>query len=598
MGWWSSIGTGMKWAWDKGQTPLAITTTYAANTMVQVYNQGIALKSSIPGLTTPENLKVVKAVSKIFIFKMVPLLLLNAFNSYLQRIIHEPQDDNAPLWQNNIMVLSGATLINWSVWFYTQRESVTLLVETMAIDMIGPIAATAHLDTIPRSPNDPCEINHCNFKRRLKGNLREFFSLFAIDATAIGISYIPYVGKQAAFIFSLYSHGNVIVHAVKYNINCAWHRSTDSETILVLGTTYTLTDMLIKYMLEHTVGSTPIMVHKSLNHIMVLGLINNAAHMPIRYVKLGEGTLAYDPFFLYERGVDYVIDRIFAWNLALLKTLFRPNPEQPSLIFTWILKSLKSALDSDLEKVEAPQPGFFASVTRKIRPPVTRNAYEFVSDPVLRIFWADFHAIVAKIVKIINSVGHTVNAHTKVPVVATATSNGIPYFLHQKYGISPRITSFLIELCKQDDFLALTHSLNEFVKRLDPKKMPKLPLLPDNLLYSLHESKELPPVAEDSSKTHASIRDEIKRNPVEVIPKKNHEVNAHYFLKQKSQREVVNSHNFLKHTPSQREVVNSHDFLKHTPSQHEAVNSHRFLKPIQEQTTYKVNSGNRLKPSG
>jgi hypothetical protein len=506
MGWWSSIingtkstaeqvGNGLKMAWGWGQPVLGVTVNYVSNTAVQIYHQSIALKHTIPGFMTPENYKVVKAVAQVVTYKILPLILLNMMNQHLQTMTHGQDDEEDAPWKRDAMVLSAATFIDWMAWGYTQRQGITLCAEIMAIDIFGPIAATAHLNAIPKSPGDPCVINKCNFQRRLKGTGREILSLWLIDSTSDVITYLA--GKPIGFIFSLLSHGNEIAHAVNYR-NCPRHRTTDSETILVLGSTYTMVNMLIEYALERKVGLPPAVVQKAISHLIVLAVINNAAHMPIKYVEVGKGTLVYDPFFLYERAIENTADRVFLKTKTLLTKYFQPNPGRPPIInLNWLLKSLKQALDSDLEKVREAHPGFFKSSAKKILPPVVRSARDLVSNPVIRIFWTDIHDLLVDIAKIIDKVSNGVNGLTqsRIPLVPTATTSAAPTIVNWKLGLPNRLTSFLISLCEKEDFLALTRSFEEFLKRHSLKVENRLSLVDEELLKALHEgnSTETPP---------------------------------------------------------------------------------------------------------
>ena len=181
------------WAWDWTSKPIIKTATYVGNTIVGILNQGVALKEAIPALGSPESKKILRAGAAIVRHKLLPLIAINAINTLMLSIVRDERAEET--WMQTTM-LSAATLIDWGVWIYTQREGVELLVETFALDTKGASAFIEHKAKLPiPKSDDPCVVNHCTKKRYAKGDIRQPVVIALNDVLALAVSFIPYVGK-------------------------------------------------------------------------------------------------------------------------------------------------------------------------------------------------------------------------------------------------------------------------------------------------------------------------------------------------------------------------------------------------------------------
>lgn len=500
---WSSITDGAQQAWGWTVTPLTTLTTYAANTLVHSLNQGVALRNSIPALASPESKKILKAVAYITAYKILPLILLNSLNTAARTAVNEGREEENTAWYNAALLFIF-NMIDWTVIGYTRRQELELFLETLTLDIQAPAAFIAFKAGLPKSLPSPCEEQNCNYKRRAKGSIREFFVLFANDLLTGAISYIPYIGKPTDLILAVYFSGDVIVRSALLNY-CERHRSTDSELLLSLGLSYTVTIMLMDKILEATVGMPPFLVHRTMRHLMLLWHVNNAAHMDIKYVVPGKGTLAIDPIMAYERVSSFLTDGAFALSMDQLTKIVHPEPNAPPLFsLSNVLKKLTTALNSDLEKEHTPQPSFFKKVIKKALPPIFRSTQDAVHNPVIRIFWPNLQEFLLDILDIIEEAGMPVGKLTKTPVpgVAATVKKALPPILFKKYGISQNLTQFLIPLCKDEDFWSFVLALQQWLQRHNVNDKKALASISSDKLISLHEGGEqvtIAPPQEDES---------------------------------------------------------------------------------------------------
>lgn len=496
MGWWSSIENGAKvvgetaaWAWNWTYKPLVTTTTYAANTVVYLLKQGIALRQSIPALATPESTKILKAAAHITAYKIIPLIAINSLNGLLLSTVRDGRGEEAASWLDSSL-LSATTLIDWAVWSYTARESATLVVETFAISTVGPAAFMAHKTALPPTADDPCALAQCTNKRILKGALRQPWIMFGNDLLNYGVSSIPYLGTPLSLILSVYFYGDYISRSA--NPHCERHRTTDSELLLALGLTYTAKTMLMKHLLTATIGMPPAAAAKAIDHLILLWDINTAAHMDIPYVELGYGTIAFDPIVAYELLSSVVTDIAFAGIMDKVAKIFTPEPNKVPLVsIPWILQSLTKALNSDLETEQSFQPGFFKKTAKRALPPMFRSSKDAVHNPVLSPFWGDLQKLLVEILYYVRKYGGKLETLTtsNVPLVASAVKKALPQVLYAEYGVSVKLSTFLLKLCKEEDFHEF---LLAFKLWLDRHKLQEKQVLAPVLasqLTNLHEGK-------------------------------------------------------------------------------------------------------------
>lgn len=539
MGWWTTITEkaqtvkdtatkNIKWFWDWTYTPLATATDFATATFTSGLEQSIALKKSIPALASPESAKIVKAIIYLILYHIIPLLLLNAANNYLQAILRANYSDEEAntIWCNDF-IIPTSTLINWGVWAYTTHRSAHMFAQTLVVDITGAAAFNA---AKPKNKIlSPCEQEGCNFKRRIKGSLREPLKLFSYDLITGAISYIPWYGSSMALFLKIGFSGDIIARAATIE-RCERHRTTDPATIWSLGLVYTLAEMLMNRGLASTVGVPPYLVHRTMQHILLLFFINNATHMKIDYVPPGQGSLSIDPITAFNVASGTLVDVMITGSKEEISRLLQFKLDrEPIISMSTILKKLTDALNSDLEKINQHQPGFFKVMAKKSIPPIYHSATAAINDPVIRIFWPDIQELARDIIHTVNTAEKTV---TRVnPLLTSPVKKALSTLLYQYYGIPPNVTGFLINLCKDEDFWNVILALKQWLERHDLSKKPPLALATKKQLDSLHE-KEAGQPSEPQTKrslTAVSLVKHTKRplNPLLFVSNTKHEKGPH-----------------------------------------------------------------------
>ncbi|MFJ1269661.1 hypothetical protein ACD661_13940 [Legionella lytica] len=509
MGWWNTIVNGaqvakdtitdtVKWVWDWTYTPTVKVTTFAVNVVFSTLEQAQALKTSVPALNSEQSYKIIRAATNIAVYQIMPLIAVNMVNSSLQTAVKtgREQEEEANLLFN-AMVIPAATAIDWAVWAWTTQRSSHMLAQTLAIDTMGA-AAFNTTKPKPKTPNKeltPCEKEHCNLKRKVKGSLREFFVLFLNDLLTGGVSYLPYAGEIVALILKTGFSGDLITRGANLDL-CERHRaSAERSKIWSLGIAYMVTEMLLDKALESTVGIPSYAVHRTMRHMLMLLFINNATHMKIDYVAPGKYELL-DPVVTYGKATGFLADVIISGSKAEIARLFQPQPnKKPFISVPDILKRLTAILNSDLERLDKPKPSHLKIVAKRIAPSIYYDSKAAINDPVIRIFWPDMHELGLDIIDIVKMAGIPVANLTQshIPLVAATIRKAVPELLYQRYGISPKVTKFLISLCSDEDFWKFVQALQQWLQRHDLREATPLATASDSQLSALHEPRETPP---------------------------------------------------------------------------------------------------------
>lgn len=513
MGWWNTIVNGaqiakdtvtdtVKWVWDWTYTPAVKISTFAVNMMFSTLEQVQALKTSLPALRSEQSYKIVKAATNIAVYQIAPLILVNMANASLQTAVRtgrENEEDTTLLY--SAMVIPAATAIDWIVWGWTTQRSSHMLAQTLAIDTMGAAAFNTTKPKPKIKELTPCELEHCNFKRKVKGSLREFFILFLNDLLTGGVSYLPYAGEMVALILKAGFSGDLITRGANLD-RCERHRaSAERSKIWSLGFAYVVTEMLLDKALQSTVGIPSYAVHRTMRHMLMLFFINNATHMKIDYVPPGKYDLL-DPVVAYGKTSGFLADIIISGSKAEIARLFQPQPnKKPIISVPDILRRLTEVLNSDLERLNRPKPSHLKIVAKKIAPSIYYDSKAAINDPVFRIFWPDMHELGLDIIDIVKTAGIPVANLTRshVPLVAAAIRNAVPELLYQRYGISPKVTGFLINLCSDEDFWKFVRALQQWLQRHDLRDALPLATASNSQLSALHESRETTsPIQEES----------------------------------------------------------------------------------------------------
>ncbi len=454
MGLWSSLVKGTRTA-----------LTYTANVLTDGLSAVIALRHAIPALTTPEPKKILRATLHVTTHKILPLILLHYVNSQLQTYAHTGQEDdeNNSAWYD-LNMLSAITAIDWAVWGVTHWAATELVVETLIIDTMAPAAFNDHKKLLPPSPDSPCVQQECNFKRRIKGDISETLILFLLFSMITSIRSLPYGGELMHRIASILSSGTLIMRSGKLDA-CSRHRTTHSETVLVLGAFYTTSNILIDKILDATIGMPPFLVYRTIQHFLLLWWINTAAHMHMPYVAPGTGTLPFDPIERFESAMREGTDILFAGITDKTIKLLKPVPGSPPYIsLPLILKKITDALNHDRQPKQLlhEKHGGPIRFFRSQMPPIFRSTDQAITNPVVRIFWSDFQEFMSDILITVQKTSDPLRKASALPGVAMTVKKGLPEILFLQFGLPKKLTNFLITLNKEEDFRVFILALEQW----------------------------------------------------------------------------------------------------------------------------------------
>jgi len=161
----NGVGTGAQWLWEN--TSLARVASYAGNTGFQILEQVLALRKAIPTLFyNPEARKIVNGMAYMAAYDVLPMVNLYAVNKSMQTYFREGhQEDTAWLSAYSIF-LSGLTLVDWGVEFYTYQRGIESLIRIQVLASLGPPAFNSNKTT---PPDSLCTELKCNTKRKVKG---------------------------------------------------------------------------------------------------------------------------------------------------------------------------------------------------------------------------------------------------------------------------------------------------------------------------------------------------------------------------------------------------------------------------------------------
>jgi hypothetical protein len=483
MGWWTSVVDGAKalrngvgsyasWAWDSVSLTGAATEilTYTSNTVFQILEQGLALRTAIPTLIN--NLaarKIVKDMAYVAVVDVLPLLALNAANNKIQDSCRAGHQNDTPWYTAYSLFLSGLTLVNYTVKAYTWRQSAQSFTRIIVLDSLGPPAFNSNKTTTPPSL---CNDLECTTKRKMKGWGREPLILLGNDVLTKVISYIPYVGPPTSEVLSVFFMGRYITRLVTPE-RCERHKQMMQESVLAFGLTYTASTMLMNYYTGAT-GDLPLSItYRTMRHLLLLLHINVAAHMKIPLMPKNAPVYR-DPLNVYERGTRFIADVIFEGLKVRVPIDFKmEDGAKPIIPLSQALKLGTMVLRSDLPTLDSAKPGFAQRVAKKtfntlspwVLPPMYRSGNAFINDKIISRHWEAIRGGAISFVEIINSIGRTNSVKSALVKTAVWVPGTTEKALKYKWGIPKVVTRIGLKLSRKEDFWDFAAALKGWFER-------------------------------------------------------------------------------------------------------------------------------------
>lgn len=487
MGWWSSTVEGAKWALSYAPPIASHALTYVQNTGYYLIKQGQSMKAALPALKTPAAKNVLLA-GQLIAYQILPLLVIQGATSTLKSLTYDEQEENITLY--NTTMASTWFVVETCLSLYTYYNTLDLLVKLPIITAKGTEAVTADRDS--NDVPSPCIEAQCNYKRRARGRLREFFELSANDLLVFLVGrYSP----EVAALLYVYFVANFIVRSATPE-RCDRHKSTNSTFLAAVGLNATLSSMFVDYALKHTIGIPSWPIHKALQTAVLLWHVDVTAHGRIPYapplsIALSEKIKVSLPPNVVA-GFDFATGFITDMSISGLIVQLQPAPGAKSTaIVSFALRSLIWLLQCDKEtavvSAEPYKPRFFSTVQKKL-PPFFRNTKNMVHDPVVRIFWPDVQEYALEILTIVQEAGMPIGKLTKTPIpgVAKLVKTALPPLLFRQFGISEKLTRALLPLCSDAEFWAFVFELKLWLGRHRPHELSQL------ILASTTETHALP----------------------------------------------------------------------------------------------------------
>lgn len=528
MTWWTSVvdgvkavgnglGSSAKWIWNNVSIKRTVLwgVNYTANTVFQTLEQGLALRTAVPALINNlEVKKIVNSMTHIAIHDVLPLVTLNAINNSAQAYFRDGYQEDESWLSPYSMFLTGLTVVNCAVTAYTWRQGTQASIRLLVLDSSAPSAFNSHKKTQPLSLcNDNALALKCNAKRKAKGGLREPAILVADEILGFGISWVPYVGETASTVLSTLFMGRYITRAATPE-RCERHKAMMQESVLALGLSYAATNALMDMFLEATVGMPPFLYLRIMRHLLLLLHINLATHMslplvypkdetwwndPVNFATQRNHPLVRpkdqiwwtDPVNFYEQGCRFIADVIWAGLMKRVPIDFKPEKDAPPLIpLSPTLKLMTNVLKSDLESEQAlTPPGYFKQVVTSAKPwvlpPMLRDIDGFVNDPIIHKYWPSLREGGISAVDFLHSIEGAAATLAWAPKSVAAA-------LYIKFGVSKKLTRFVLMLSQESDFWELADALKAWFERHNLKFEVKLVNKPRLALHGQKEEHPLP----------------------------------------------------------------------------------------------------------
>lgn len=442
--------------------------SYSASTTFKLLEEAVALRDAVPALVTnPKAWEICRGMGYSMTHDVLPVVGLNFVNNNVQTFFRSRLEQDAAWYSAYSAFLAVLTLADYSVKAYTIRQGAQTFARVLVLDAEGPAAFNANKTHAPLSI---CVDEKCNKKRMIKGKLREPLVLMSNDVLAYGISFIPYIGQPAAKIASIFFTGRYITRLVTPEV-CERHKviAMDQQTVLALGLTNEFLAYLLDRTLEASVGSVPAMSYRALRHMMLLLIINTAAHMNLSEAKVKQSTLPFDILSFYERICRFIADVFFAGLIDRIPKDLIIKGAKPLISLSTALQTSTRLLNSNLEVEHAKEVSAFMNFASKIwqvaLPPIFQNTKGLISDPVIQPHWM---AIRQDAINYLNIMIKICNSSVTVPIAWA--DKGVATTVYLIFGIPKKLIRALLMLTQEEDFKLWLMAAKNWFERHDINK--------------------------------------------------------------------------------------------------------------------------------
>lgn len=541
MGW-------VSWAKEKAWGAVSATAKYTYGTVSHLFEQIGVLPKTIRSLLAHESSRTItNHLAYIISHDLLPLLLVNFANNYIQQSFSPEYDEEDSSWLSaNYFIDCSLMLLGLAVKAYNFRQGTQMATRTILVSLR---AADAFNQINPRERSPLCIEEKCTVAQQIKGSGRELVELMANDLAVHLISQIPGM-SGVSYLVSIYVRGRYIAKSTTPE-RCPDHRALESEYALALGLGHEGMAMLLRAALTATSGLPPEFCLKTMEQMLLMFQIAIAAHLNPPLVRSGEQTIPVDPMDLYERFMGW-------WTKVVasgLKKQIPPLLQGPPSNIPW------QTISNSLYKV-AHHP-----LTRQLKyiilPPMFHSEDQFINDPIIKRDWETLMNRTDSVLAFIINKGNPEKSYT-VKVAAWAPKSTAAA-VKVVYGIPQFITKSLLIVVGEEVSLDYLRAVRNWVGELTIKvnanteKKLLLPRAPD--LRKNMEPSVISEVQDHLKRTSTNRNKKAEINPRLLLKKPKPTIDTTKLLPSRAKDSVVffPSDSQLKKEPS---PLNKNNLLK------------------------------------
>lgn len=443
------------------------TFSYTINTTIQILEQISVYREAIRYVSKDKKSQTVLDHMSFILFNdIIPMIALNAFNNKLQQTFQNDEQTELS-WLEPYSYFAGSLmLVNYAVTAITWRQGIQTTIRVAALETFGP---PAFLSGIINKMDLQCDTNECHLGVKLKGNVAQLITLFANDALANGIHFIPVVGPAASIALSTIFKGRFIVRSVTPGL-CPQHKlpSFRFETILALGLIYQFYCWSLESALSETIGLPPYLYLRSLRHLILLLQVPFAAQKIMAMAKLNTKTEG-NIIDAYESVLAFLVEAFIEGVPAVLKNRKSENPlitgDDVLQFFTVLLKA--DAYQRKLQPIvinRPPQTGDWNVKNLHISwasllPPLMQGTQGVIRDPIIAAYWPGFKNTIYFIVDIAENIQDQAESSM---LVKMAPKTFLIWALNLYLGAPKRLTGTALSYINDQYFWSFMRALKNW----------------------------------------------------------------------------------------------------------------------------------------
>lgn len=514
MGW-------LAWTREKAWSAVSMSVKYTYGTVSHLFEQVGVLPKTIKSLLTHlPSRSVTRNLSYIALHDLLPLVLINLANGYIQQSFSQEGEEENEWSSANYAIQCSLMLLGLAVRAYNFRQGTQLAARTL---LVSCRAADAFNQVSPRPQSPLCIEEKCTLTQQIKGSGREVVEL---QANALAVYLLGCVSGMEGLskLLSVYANGRYVAKSTTPE-RCPDHKMIQSEYALALGLGHAGMMVLLKSALTATSGLPPEFCLNTMEQMLLILQIAIAAHLQPPLVRPDEQTLPLDPMDVYERFIGWCTKVIASGLKKQIPALLKG----PSRVIPW-----QAIADSAYSLVNYPPARQFRYM---ILPPMLHSGYHFIKDPVVKEDWKSFVEQMDRALTFIINKANPYQSNAKIAKMtirapkeaATAVIAKTAAWAPQSTAVAVKMVfgfpefitvSLLIIIGEQKsmDYLrALRTWFGELTIKINEDKdiklpLPKGPALRGNQPSSVTEEKERPPARIPSQSL-------LKKNRPDIDPK-------------------------------------------------------------------------------